>query len=352
MTRLATLKDVAELAGISVSTASRCLNHPYLLHPETVRKVEAAAEQLGFLPNALARGLVTGQSGIVGLIVPDITNPGFGFMARGCEDALREHGLMLIISNSDENADKELEILRTLETSQIDGLIYASNCGIPSDKKAHPIQRRLPTVYLERSVEFPRIDGVFTDNESVARLAVEYLLKLGHQHIAVVTGFANTITTQVRQAALRRRLNEAGIELSESDILEGDFKLAGGQRAAEQLLKRSRLPTAVYVMNDLMAYGLIGSLASAGVGVPDEVSVLGTDNLPTSEFSVPPLTTIANPLYELGREGARLLMSRIERPALRGRRKYLPVRLVERGSCRPLAKESAHWTPASAAERS
>ncbi len=338
MAQAPTLHDVALRAGVSNSTVSRCFNHPDLVERTTLERVMAAAHDLGFAPNALARGLATGQSGIVGLIVPDITNPFFSLVARGCEDELRLHGLTLLLCNSDEQPDKEREIYRSLSSQHIDGLIYASNCGMPNHRAGHSsAQRAVPTVYIERSVDAPHVDAVYTDNESAGHLAAETLLRLGHRCVAVVTGFLNTVTSEIRLAAFRRRLAEGGVDLAPEQIIQGDFKLSGGSAAAPCILALQPRPTAIYTMTDLMAFGFLGRLAQHDVYVPQDISIISTDNLPISEFAVPALTTIHVPKYDLGREAARMLLSRLSRPLVPGRRKVLPVHLIERDSCRALA---------------
>jgi LacI family transcriptional regulator len=287
--------------------------------------------------SALARGLATGRSGLVGMIVPDITNPGFGLTARGCEDELRAHGLNLLVCNSDEHADKELEICQLLQQQRVDGLIYSSNCAtpmLPNGKTVIP--RDVPAVYIERALDAPRIDGVYIDNEAAGRIAAEFILGMGHRDIAVVTGFANTITTQVRLQALRSALAVHGVDIPATHLIQGDFKLTGGRAAAEAILALPRLPTAVYAMSDLMAYGLMGRFAEAGLRVPDDISLVGTDDLPLSAAMVPPLTTLAAGLYELGQEAARLLLRRIKKPESPARRSIMPVHLVERASCKSL----------------
>jgi DNA-binding LacI/PurR family transcriptional regulator len=259
-------------------------------------------------------------------------------MARGCEDELRDHGLTLLVCNSDEQASKEVEIFVSLQQHHVEGLIYASNCADPrADERVAEARLLRPTVYIERAVDAPHIDGVFVDNDAVGKLAAETLIALGHRLIAVVTGYPNTISTQVRLSSFRSALFASGLLLPPEFVIEGDYKLSGGELAAMSLLQLAQRPTAVYCMSDLMAYGLMGRLSDAGVRVPDHLSVIGTGDLPLSAFTIPSLTTIATPLYDMGRTAAVRLMRRLVRPDARGQRTHMPVRLVRRQSCRALA---------------
>jgi len=316
---------------------SRCYNHPELVQPETLQRVNSASADLGYVRSALARGLATGRSGLVGMIVPDITNPAFGLTARGCEDELRSHGLNLLVCNSDERADKELEICLLLQQQRVDGLIYTSTAATPLLPNGQAvIPRDVPTVYTERPLDARHIDGVFMDNERAGAMAAEYLLRLGHRQLAVVTGLPNTITTQVRVKALRAALAAHGIEIPATHLISSDFKLQGGRRAADIVFSLRPRPTAVYCMSDLMAYGLIGRLAELGLSVPDDISVMGTDDLPLSAAMVPALTTVATDLYGLGKEAGRLLVRRMNKPDSPSHRSIMPVHLVERASCKSL----------------
>ncbi len=333
---MATIRDVAARAGVSKASVSRALNQPESVSSATLERVLAAARELSYVPNAMARGLATGKSGIVGLIVPDSTNPVFAHIARGCADQLLAHGLTVALYNSDEQYARECALRLLNEQRQAEGLILASQAALPSGNGEPSPATTLPTVYVERDPDGPRVDAVYIDNRQAARLACEHLLALGHRRIAIVTGLLGTVTGSGRLAGFVESLREAGIALPDRYVLEGNFKLEGGRKAAEELLALVEPPTAAFVSSDLMAYGLVSGLRERGWRVPEDVSVVGCYDLPMSSLFTPSLTTVHVPLHGIGRQAARLLLRRLQRPHRSSTVKVVPVVLTVRQSTRPM----------------
>ncbi len=332
-----TIADVAREAGVSASTVSRVFNRPELVKEETREAVLKIAAELEFVPNRLARGLITGQTGLIALIVQDISNPYFGIVANGCEEELRKEGIAVALFSTSESLRAEEHYRRMLAERSVDGFIFISS---PADAKSlgeHPTP--IPTVYVHRTPDGDHIDAVYTDDQQGSRLACEYLVGLGHRRIATVTGQLETITGATRLRAFREALASYGIDLPDQYVLPGDFKMEGGRQAAKQLVRADPRPTAVFIVSDLMAYAFVHSLAEEGVRVPADVSVVGFDDLPMSSLFYPSLTTIRSPKRGIGEAAARLLLERLEDPEAPPRTVVLPVELVERESCRSFAEE-------------
>jgi DNA-binding LacI/PurR family transcriptional regulator len=327
-----TISDVARGAGVSPSTVSRVFNRPELVKEETRVLVMEIANEMQFVPNRMARGLITGQTGLVALIVQDISNPYFGILANGCEEELRKNNIAVALFSTSESQSAEEHYRRMLAERSVDGFIFISS---PADSKSlGDHDTPIPTVYVHRRPDGPHIDAVYTDDRRGAMLAAEHLVKLGHERIAVVTGQLETITGETRLRAFRDTLVQHGIGLPDQYILTGDFKMEGGRRAGKQLLRCDPRPTGVFVASDFMAYALIHALAEDGVQVPGEVSVVGFDDLPMSDLFFPRLTTVKSPIRGIGETAARLLLRRLEDSSLPGEVVVLPVELVERDSTR------------------
>lgn len=329
---MTTIQDVARKAGVSVATVSRVFNQPEVVNTSTRERVLTAVKELSYHPNAAARSLVTGKSGVVGLIVPDITNPYFGYIARGCSDELNKKQITLALYNSDEELTREYYVRRLIQERQTDGLIVTSETASVSEAIQNLQERKIPTVYIERRPDAPCVDAVYLNNPQAARLAVEHLLSLGHKKIAIITGLMNTLTGQERFQSFADALTSAGICLPDNYIIEGTFKLEAGVTAAHQILALSDPPTAVFVSSDLMAYGAIGEFIAHGWRVPEHISVIGCEDLPLSAYFSPKLTTIHVPIYDLGKRASILLMKRVEKPQRKSVSEVLNAELVVRQS--------------------
>lgn len=327
-----TILDVAHKAGVSPATVSRAFNRPELLQPTTLKRVHAAAQQLHFVPNALARGLITGRSGFVALVVPDITDPFFAHLAYAVECSLRSEGLVLIVCHTGERRSEEAALTRLLEERQIEGLIYASEAL--SDNGPSPLEAsRLPRVYVERRPHQGEADSVILAKAAVQDVA-DYLARLGHRHIAMVTGHLNTYGGRELYRAFKHALGRKHLRLPQQYVVGGDFNFDKSRAAAAHLLGLARPPTAVFVGSDRMAHGFMMGLAECGVHVPADLSVVAFATSLLDRLVHPVLTNCQSSYEQVGQEAAALLLNRIRNPDSPHRQVLVPTRLLIRASCR------------------
>jgi LacI family transcriptional regulator len=333
---MASVYDVARKADVSPATASRVLSRgEYPVKAATRERVLAAAAELNFRPNRLARALVTARTSTIGAIVHDIADPYFGEIVRGMEDSARLHGYQIFVCSSDRDAERELEYVRSLISYRVEGLAFAGG-GI-EDETYRATLRRTLSEYREAggavvmlAPNAYRAPSVVPDNEGGARLMTEHLLALGHRRIAFISGPPHLRTTAVRLDGYRLALAQAGIEFDPALVESGGFTADGGGKALATLLDRDPGITAVFASNDLMAFGALAELGSRSIRVPDEISVAGFDDVQHAVYVSVPLTTVRVPMYEMGTEGAALLLG-ISR-GKRARSRVLPVEIVVRQS--------------------
>jgi DNA-binding LacI/PurR family transcriptional regulator len=329
----ATIRDVAARAGVSVATVSRVVNRsPHRVHPATRRRVLAAVRALGYDANIIAQGLKKRSTRTVALIVPDISNPFFPAIARGIEDAARARGYAVLLCNTYEDLDRERAYLTLLGQRMVDGVVFATVGSNTAHLRALRREGR-PVVLVARDVEGLRIDTVLVDNFRGEFEATRHLLALGHRRIAHIAG-----PTALHVAAERRRgyleaLAAAGLRRDAALIAEGDFAASGGRRAVGALLARGARFTAVVCANDLMAIGAIEALRAAGRRVPDDVAVVGFDDITFASLVSPALTTVAQPKYRMGQLAMERLLQLMNGSDRRPRQTVLAPQLIVRESC-------------------
>lgn len=304
-----TMSDVAAHAGVDISTVSRALNErtAALLRSETVDRVTAAAAELGYRPNMLARSLRTQRSHTIGMVIPDLTNPFFPPIVRGVEDVLGEADYTLIIANTDNDERREERGLRSLVSRQVDGLLVATSHlddGTPSDDE----RGGLPLVLVNRRGSDTSIPSVVPNDVAGIDAVVAHLTDLGHRRIAHLAGPQNTSTGRTRGQAFRDALTAAG--RYDEDLIEGAtlFDIDAGRDACERLLTRRPDLTAIVAANDLLAIGCIRAMRAIGLRVPTDVSLVGFNDMPLVDLIDPPLTTVRVPQNEMGRAAARMLL--------------------------------------------
>jgi len=317
------MKDVASRAGVAVGTVSNVLNHPDLVRPLTRARVEAAMDELGFIPNGSARQLRAGRSRCLGLVVLDVTNPFFTEVARGVEDYAQAAGYVVILCNSDEAHDKERRYLRVLEEQRVRGILITPVHG-RSPELRRIRDRGTPVVLLDR----PGSAGqcwVAVDDRRGGEIAVAHLLGLGHRSIALVNG-----PTAIRQCADRRRgayraVEQAGLDPAKvlTEITVPAMNPRGGAAAAEELLRAAPATTAVFCANDMLALGLLRGMSQASVSVPGDIAVVGYDDIEFAADAAVPLTSVRQPKYQLGRAAAELLLDEADRPAEHEHRRFV-----------------------------
>lgn len=323
---MATIRDVAKLAGVAPITVSRVLNKSSYVGAETRRKVEWATDQLGYVPNSLARSLRWHHTGTLALIVSDITNPYFTTVARGVEDAAHEAGLSLIVCNSDEEEDKQERYLRLLLQKQVDGILL-----VPARSAIEPLQpiqrQHVPVVVVDRRMPGACADIVRCDSEAAAYELTRLLVSLGHRRIAMLAGPEAVSTSADRAAGYRRALGEAGW------VVYGRFTVASGYEMARQFLAHEPRPTAFFAANNFIAIGVLKALRDAGLRVPEDAAVVAFDDLPAGLVVDPFLTVAVQPAYEMGRRATELLRVRMAHPAAGDRQEIImPIDIVVRRS--------------------
>jgi LacI family transcriptional regulator len=339
---MATTKDVALRAGVSVSTVSHVLNATRFVAPERRERVLLAMRDLGYEPNAVARSLRVNRSRAIGLIISDIGNPFFTAVVRGVEDAAQAAGYIVILCNSDEDPDKEETYLRQLRSNRVDGLILAP-AGVAHAYLRALVRQASPVVFIDREVPTLEVSAVVLANEPAAYAAVGHLIELGHRRIGMIIGRPEVSTTAQRRAGYERALLGARVEIDPRLVQEGGSKVEPGREAADRLLDLAERPTAIFSANNQMTIGALAAFEERGVRVPDDMAVVSFDDFAWAGFFRPPLTTVAQPTYELGRRAIEVLLRRIEDGSAPPERIELPGTLVVRDSCGAHLERSLDW---------
>jgi LacI family transcriptional regulator len=332
-----TLRDVAAAAGVHPATASRALNpvtRP-LVNEETARRVADAAKRLGYVPNPIARGLKTNRSYTVGVVVPDLRNPLFPPIARGIEERLEPAGYTSLLANTDNDAEREKLSFDALRTRQVDGFITGTA------RRDHPLLRELaatgiPLVQVNRRVDDDALPSVVADDRGGVRLAVDHLVELGHTKIAHIAGSLEVSTGEQRYQGFLTAMAARGLDPHPDHVPTAlNYSESEGRRLTEALLAAGEEFTALIAGNDLMALGCIDALRDAGLRCPEDVSVVGFNDMDWSDRFSPPLTTVRVPHHALGVQSAHLLLERLADPAGAPKHLVLPVEMVVRGSTGP-----------------
>lgn len=297
---------VASLAGVSPSTVSRILNGTAKVSEAKVRAVNEAISKLNFRPDPAARSLAGGKTMSIGVLTQFIDSPYYGEALRGIEDILRENYYLPLFTSGHWNESEESERLELLRERKVDGIIVLS--GRLNDKALQKIAESIPLVVIGRNIKGPRLVSLDIDNYEGSRLAVRYLIGLGHRSIAYISGPLDHQDSLQRLQGFKDELKAKRIKADPSLILEGDFQESGGYKVAGQLLQTGKIFSAIVTANDQMAYGAQLALHNAGLRVPDDISLVGFDDLPHSAFTVPPLTTVKQSVYEIGALAAQAMI--------------------------------------------
>jgi LacI family transcriptional regulator len=327
-----TIRDVAKRARVAPTTVSRVINHSGYVSDATRARVEAAIDDLGYVPNRLARSLRLKRTNTLALVVTDITNPFWPAVARGVEDTAHEADFDVILCNTDESEAKQERYLDVLVQKRVDGILLVPACTSAALGEWIESQT-IPVVLLDRRVDCVQVDTVRGDSERGAYELVQHLISLGHERIAVLSGPEDVSTAVDRVTGYRRALAEAGLEERAGWVQWGQFSQASGYEATRRLLAISPRPSALFAANNFLAIGALRALRDAGLGVPEEMSVVSFDDL-TSELVIEPFLTVANqPAYEMGQRAAELLLDRLSGDGPNGYQEVvLPVKLTVRRS--------------------
>jgi LacI family transcriptional regulator len=305
-----TIKDVAELAGVSIATVSNVINGSRFVSPALAGKVNAAVEELGYHPNPLGRALRKGKSFTVALVLPDRSNPFFAQIERGVEEQTRRREYSLIASNTDEDPDRESFYVNSLLKRRVDGFIVAPT--FEGRETMRPlIDRGIPLVIVDRCIEGVRVDEVFSDNEAGAYEATEHLIALGHRRIGLLTGVPGISPIEDRIAGYRRALEEHGLPIDEALIADGCSQIKEGAASTEALLARRSI-TAIFSTNNMMTLGALQCFKRLGVRCPSDVSLVGFDDSEWALAFTPSLTVVAQQSYEMGHTAGGLLFEAVD----------------------------------------
>jgi LacI family transcriptional regulator len=328
-----TIYDVARLAGVSTATVSRALNGTGQIAPATRAVIDAAVQQLGYHPNTAARSLVTRSTQTIALLLPDITNPFYAALVSGIQEQALEAGHTMLLCTTEGDPEREEQYLSLLRAKQVDGVLV-DGLVLPPDRIARFTRDGLPIVCLDRDVDSKAVPLVQVDNRLGAGMATEHLLSLGHTRIAHVAGAPELRISDERTEGYRDALSEAGIEPNPKLVAVGSFLEEGGHEAMKSLLARSDV-SAVFAANDLSAIGVMSAIVESGRSVPEDISVVGFDDLRLSRFTIPALTTVHQPAVEIARRATQLLLDLAAGREVRQMRHLLEPRLVIRGSTAP-----------------
>jgi LacI family transcriptional regulator len=340
----ATIRDVARLAAVSVATVSNVLNSARQVAPETRERVLKAVQALGYSPHAAARSMRGRSSGLIGLIVADITNSFFTSLVHAVERAANAQGFAVVLCNSDEDLEREQRHLQLLRTQRVDGIILAATGQRSSARVTALSQLRAPVVLVDRGLDELGLDAVVLDNRRAALEATRHILSFGHRRVAMIGGPPSISTGAERLAGYREALHEAGLAYDPSRVRDAGFREEPAYDATCELLAlpATRRPTALFAANSLIAIGVMRAVADAGLRCPEDVSVVSIDDFAWANAFRPRLTTVAQPVDAMGETAVRLLMGRLDGSAPpEPRTEVMAPFLVVRDSCSAPARGRA-----------
>ncbi len=327
---MATIRDVAKLANVSIATVSRVINQNSYVNGETEKKVSNAIELLKYKPNSIAKGLASGKTKTLALILPDISNPFFSELARAVEDSASNHGYTVFLCNTDSNTNKEKDYITKMKGRFVDGILFAGHTLQELDIKALE-EEKIPLVVLDRAPGEDICLVVRSNNRDGAKLAVQHLLEVGCNKIAHVYGPQEAATARERLLGFEEAVK--GFSWYTPSLLEqGDFTIKSGMDAVESLLKRHPDIDGIFTGNDLMALGVLKKLKQLKIKVPEQIALIGFDGIELTEITEPEITTIAQPIYQIGSVATSLLIEKIEGSKLLHQAHEIDVKLVVRGS--------------------
>jgi len=328
-----TIRDVARAAGVSTATAARALGGYGHASPAARRKVSESARQLGYRPNVVARALVSRATTTVGLVVGDIENPFFAAAARGLADVMDAHGYTVLLANADEDAGRERRAVDALRARQVDGMVVVPAPGASPEHLTELVSAGVPLVLLDRAVVGVAADSVLVRNVAGARAAVAHLAGLGHRRIGVVSDSPDITSSAERIQGYRQALRAAGIAPEPGLISIGGPTRDDGEAAALRLLDRPDRPTAVFTANNFMTVGALRAARSLALRIPEDVALVGFDDLDWTTLVQPPVTVVRQPVADLGRVAGERLLRRLDGDAGPPKRIRLDANLIVRGSC-------------------
>jgi LacI family transcriptional regulator len=331
-----TIADVAAHAGVSVSTVSKVINDRYGVAETTSARIRTVMDELGYHASLAGQSLRSRRTNVIGVLVRDL-EPFSAELLKGVAEGVHGTGFELVVFSGcgqpRDQAGWERRYLARISGTLADGVILVTPGSVDAAAGS-------PVVAVDHNVRSSALPTVDSENFLGAVAAVEYLIGLGHRRIGFVAGRPDLESARLREAAYRRALEEAGIRVEPALVREGGFQTESAREATDALLALDPRPTAIFAANDVMALAVMSAAAARGLAIPDDLSVVGFDNVPESALAVPPLTTVEQPIRQMGVEAVRVLRELIEDPGRAPERVVLPTRLVVRRSCRPVASEA------------
>ena len=331
---MASLKDVAKKAGVGLGTASRVLNNNPSVSKETKELVLKAMEELNYTPNAIARSLKLNSTKTIGVIIPDITSEYYPEVVRGIEDMAKISEYNILLCNTDLCEEKEIKAIKMLLEKKVDGILFMSNT-IGKELNYELKLIGVPTIFISTKDSEGTFINVNIDNELASFEGVNYLCSLGHKKIAMLAGvFKDPNSGVPRIKGYKKALLENNIEINEDYILEGDYTFKAGYLNMKKILSSNERPTAVFAASDTMALGAAKAILESGYKIPEDISLLGFDGIELGEYFYPPLTTISQPRYEMGKVGMQILEKIINKKDIDTKSIMMKHTLIKRGSCK------------------
>ncbi|WP_375322649.1 HTH-type transcriptional repressor PurR [Aliivibrio logei] len=309
---MATIKDVAKLAAVSTTTVSHVINKTRFVAEATQKRVWEAVEELNYAPSAVARSLKCNTTRTIGMLVTQSFNPFFAEVMHGVENYCYKQGYTLFMCNTEGDLDKQKHYLRMLSEKRVDGLLVM--CSDLNEQLLALLEKNteLPMVIMDWGPDSPRTDKIIDNSEKGGYLATKHLIENGHEKIACITGQLDKLTCKERVRGFERALAESNLSANPDWILEGDFECASASKAVDKVLAMTERPTALFCFNDIMALAAISKIQQAGLKVPEDISVIGYDNIELSAYFSPPLTTIHQPKRRVGKTAVEILLERIK----------------------------------------
>lgn len=330
-----TSRDVAREVGVSQSTVSRALRGDPRVAPETLARVVETAQRMNYLPNSAARSLITKRAHTIGVVVADITNPFYPQLIDVLHDEFFLAGYRTVLLNERTEGRGADDVLPQIQGRSVDGIVFAS-ATLDSPVVDDFAARGIPLVLLNRDIDAVDVDRVVSENLEGGRLAAHTLITLGHRRMALIAGPPNTSTGRDREAGFRAELADSGIEFDERLRRSGDYSHQSGYQWCLELLRLENRPTAIFCGNDVIAFGALDAASRLGLRVPEELSIIGYDDIAMSAWEIIRLTTISQPLTQMAKSAARMLITRLESNGpVEARRRVFPASLVRRETTGP-----------------
>lgn len=329
---MATMKDIAKLACVSTSTVSHVINQSRYVSEEIAERVNRAAQELNYSPSVLARSLKTNRTKTLGMLVTTSSNPFFGEVVKGVERSCYQKGYNLILCNTEGDQERMTTSISTLLQKRVDGLILMCSSLEGEHIEIFDKYPDVPVVVMDWGPMLFASDKIQDNSLRGGYIAAKYLIECGHHEIGCITGPLNRYQAQMRYEGYKRALNEEGLEFHPSWIIESNFECDGGYEAFNRMYQKGPLPSAIFVCNDMMAMGVINAANEKGIAIPEELSIIGYDDIQIAKFMSPSLTTIHQPKYRLGQAAVETLLRKLDNSCDEAQVIQLEPTLVERGS--------------------